>query len=75
MKFSQKLGVWDLRNLVGTLREPMLLNKVLWNAFHADDGGGLEGTTQKTFTDHGFKMIMRSSLPLSVLRHNCHNVC
>ena len=29
IKFSQKLGVLDLRNLVELLREPMLLNKVL----------------------------------------------
>ena len=29
IKFSQKLGVLDLQNLVGALREPMLLNKVL----------------------------------------------
>ena len=29
-KFSQKLGVLDLWNLVEPLREPMLLNKVLW---------------------------------------------
>ena len=29
IKFSQKLGVSDLRNLVEPLGEPMLLNKVL----------------------------------------------
>ena len=29
IKFSQKLGVWDLQNLVEPLREPMYLNKVL----------------------------------------------
>ena len=29
IKFSQKLGVLDLQNLVGALREPTLLNKVL----------------------------------------------
>ena len=29
IKFSQKLGVKDLQNLVGPVQEPMLLNKVL----------------------------------------------
>ena len=29
IKFSQKLGAWDLQNLVEPVREPTLLNKVL----------------------------------------------
>ena len=37
IKFSQKLGPQDLRNLVQTLREPTFLNKVLWG------GGGFRG--------------------------------
>ena len=32
IKFSQKLGAWDLRNSVEPLREPTLLNKVLYHA-------------------------------------------
>ena len=40
IKFSQKLGVLDLQNLVELLREPMLLNKVLC-------GESLQGRIEK----------------------------
>ena len=68
IKFSQKLGVWDLRNLVGPLREPTLLNKVLCPGPGVSATGRYmsEGTWQGTAST---KSIITTNGPV----HRCVN--